>query len=242
MTKPLENMRKFHNKIKAEILSFVTKNKKDIRILELASGSGGDLHKWNKSSRIIAVNGYDIVIEEALKRLEKMKTTKSFTFTLKDLSKEVIACETPYDIISCQFALHYFFKSKMSLVTILQSIKNCSKKGSIFYCTLFDGTKIQELLAENNIYETSEWYIKKTGKKAINLGNSIEVYIKGSILDKPTTEYLVNPEFLINSIQKIGFSLILQKNFSEFYNDKIELSENEKTLSFLNNVYIFVKN
>jgi mRNA (guanine-N7-)-methyltransferase len=242
MVKPLENMRKFHNKVKGDMLLFTTKGKSDIRILELAAGSGGDLHKWNKNSKIKAVDGYDIVIDEAHKRLEKMKTTKSYTFTLKDLSAEVVTCETPYDIISCQFAFHYFFKSKKTMDTVFSSIKNCSSKGTVFYCTLFDGAKVLSLLGDNGKYETPEWYIKKTGKKAVHLGNSVEVYIKGSILDKPTVEYLVKPEFLIESLKRIGFSLVLKKNFSEFYNEKHQLSESEKTLSFLNNVYVFLKN
>lgn len=229
-TLPLENMRKFHNYIKKLYLDKYVNIPS--RLLDLASGKGGDILKWKNNKNIKFVQGYDIdteSIEEARNRLKKLNVKKKILFNKKDLSKNPLLCkDKKYDIITSYFAFHYFFKNKGTIDTILKTINNCSKQGTYLILALFDGSKVESI--ENDLYK-----IKKINNK------SIEVYIKESVLDKPAIEYLVDQKILEKKLNKIGFELVEMRNFSELINDKYILSEEEKKLSFLNNIYVFLK-
>ena len=225
---------KFHNNIKRKYINKYAGKK----LLDLASGRGGDLDKWVKNKKIKKVVGYDInenSVKEAIKRLGKIKRlNKDISFYVKDLSNRVLNCNEKFDTITCQFAFHYFFKNPKTLNTILSSIKNCSKNGTIFICTLFDG----DLIKSDFIYP--EFEIKKISKDSrAEYNNKISVYIKDSILNVPEIEYLVRPKFLIKKLSSIHFELIETKSFKSFSED--ELSETEKIFSGLNKIYIFRK-
>lgn len=230
------NLRKFHNFIK----NLYIKKYNGSRLLDLASGKGGDLNKWFENKKIEYVLGYDINQEsilEANKRLDKlkkngMKNKTVVKFFVADLSNIVLKPKVKFDIISSQFAFHYFFKNNDSINTILESIDNSSKVGTILLLSLFDGNKI---LALPKCYKHDRFYIKRLSN------NSIEVKINNTVLDKPETEYIVTPEMLEKELKKINFILLEIKPFDTLYSDKFGLSSDEKKLSFLNNMYVFVK-
>lgn len=233
---PLSNMRKYHNDIKRKYINkYITKFS---NVLDLASGKGGDLNKWITNKFVRTVQGFDLDTDsviEANKRLNKLKTKKKITFNVKNLATESVECSAPKEIISSFFAFHYFFESYKSLSTILKSIDNCSKKGTILILTLFDGNKLKDL-------ETKEYIVKKIGTGKGNYKNELSVYIKGSVLDIPRIEYIVKPDFLIKKLSKINFSLIERISFEELYDDKFKLNKAEKDLSFMNSVFVFEKN
>jgi mRNA (guanine-N7-)-methyltransferase len=234
----LAKLRKFHNHVKNLYL------KKYIgeRLLDLASGKGGDIHKWLDNKMISYVTGYDIneeSVKEANRRLKMIKNTNKYRdnnahikFFVKDLSANILAPTRPYDIISSQFAFHYFFKNTKTIETILSTIDNSSKKGTILILSLFDGEKILSL-PENYLQE--QFYIKRITEK------SIEVKINNTVLDKPEVEYIVTPKKLIKTLKKINFALVEMVSFEDLYQSKFNMTQNEKKLSFLNNIYVFVK-
>lgn len=232
---PLSNMRKFHNDLKRKYI-----NKyliKPSNVLDLASGKGGDLNKWITNKNVKSVQGFDLdedSVIEANKRLNKLKTKKKITFNVKNLATEIVECSTPNEIISSFFAFHYFFESSKSLTTILKSIDKCSKKGTTLLLTLFDGNKVSDI-------ETKEYIIKKLGNKKGNYKNELSVYIKGSVLDTPRIEYIVQPDFLIKKLAKINFSLVERVSFADIYDSKFKLTKAEKDLSFMNSVFVFEK-
>lgn len=236
MYQPLKNMRKFHNFIKKEYLNKYTN--KPCNLLDLASGKGGDLNKWKNNKNIKSVIGYDIdevSVLEARKRLKELKIKKPIKFYVKDLGKYKIICKEKVEIITSHFAFHYFFKSSKTLKTILQTIDNCSKSGTILILTLFDGSVVKNL--NNNDYKVT---ILDPEKKS-NYNKRVEVYIKDSVLNTSTVEYIVNPEFLKKKLKEIGFKIIETKLFNEIENTKIKLSKSEKELSFINRIFIFEK-
>ena len=231
-----KNLRKFHNDIKKLVLNqFVTK---ETILLDLACGSGGDLGKWKNNKLIKKVIGFDIdrkSIKEANRRKKKLNI-KNVSFYLKDLSETILYFKKSVDIISIQFAFHYFFKTQESLNTILMSMKNASKSGTIVLISILNGSLIKNIDTEDlklKIFDRSN--------KAY-YGNEISVFIKYSVLNVPTIEYRVNPEFLLFKMNEYGFNLKNVFNFKEFYNESYELSELEKKYSFMNEMYIFEKN
>jgi mRNA (guanine-N7-)-methyltransferase len=236
---PLKTMRKFHNWIKNQLLITITKGKK-ARILELAGGSGGDLLKWNSNKNIVAVDSYDIVVEEAQKRLAELKPAKPIAFYQKDLSKEILQCNNPYQIISCHFALHYFFENQSTFKTILTSINNCSSSGTVLVMTLFDG----ENLEKNPPTKHENWYIDILPSKNKTFGRKLDVFLKNTqYFSKPYTEYKVDIQFLKEKLKKCGWNITYEKSFEDWYKGqtKFVLSQEEQDFSFYNTSLVFTK-
>lgn len=239
---------KIHNEIKRNIINEFAGEK----LLDLASGRGGDLHKWITNKKIKKVLGYDInqeSVSEAKKRLAGFPNNKKqISFYVKDLSKNILNCvknsQGYFDLVTCNFAFHYFFKNKDTLDTVLKSINNCSKKGTRFACTLFDGDK---LLETPGSITTDEYYIKKLDKdysKNKIYNKRISVHIKNSILDLPEIEYIVRPSHLIKKLKSINFDLVKTESMTEalLKSDRaFNLTENEKKFLELNRLYVFIK-
>lgn len=231
---PLNNMRKYHNDIKRQYINkYIVK--RDSSLLDLACGKGGDLNKWISNKNIAKVNGYDInekSIIEAKRRLATMKVKRPIiTFNVQNLATIPLNCEDKYDYITSFFAFHYFFHSQKTLNTILKSIDSCSKKDTVLVLALFNGDKIIDVKDKN--YSITKLDIDKKG----NYGHRVSVYIAGSVLNTPTIEYIVKPNFLIKKMKTINFELIEQKDFD--INSK--LSQAERYLSSLNTIFVFQK-
>ena len=234
--KILESMRKYHNYIKnAYLQKYVTKPSV---LLDLASGKGGDLHKWMRNRNVIAVDGYDIdkiSVQEAKNRYSKIKTSKPVTFSVLDLSKNILQCGGRYDVITSHFAFHYFLKSAQTLNTILSTIDNCSRPGTVLMLTILDGNLLKNI-------DTRNYRIKiiKAGNSR-QYGRKVEIFIKDSVLNEPTIEYIVSPAFIVQKFAEIDFHLVESKLFSELPYTRFGLSKEERDYSFLNRIYVFKK-
>jgi len=229
------NLRKYHNFIKNNIIQkYITKPSK---LLDLAVGKGGDIGKWKKNENIVYVEGYDInktSIKEARRRLKLAKIKIPVKFYVKDLSRDTLVLQK-FDVISIQFAFHYFFKNEDTLQTILDTINLNSKKGTILMMTILNGTLIKNI-------NTPDLQVKKLDKNNFDVyNNELSVYIKYSVLDVPTIEYIVDPIFLIFKMKSISFELMDTLNFSEFDYKSFDLTRLEKKYSFMNQIYIFEK-
>lgn len=228
------NMRRFHNYIKRHYISQYS----GYSVLDLACGKGGDLGKYIDSN-VKVIEGYDIneeSIAEANKRKEcflNKATSKNITInvSVKNLLTDSVESSTgtKFDLVTCNFAYHYFYKSPEK---VLQSIASNTKKGSRVIITLMDPSKIEE--------EDNENYSLKL------LGDyQVEVYLKDSVLNTPEIEYLVPKEGLIQQLKKCHFKLVDFKPFSELYSQWKDhgnsLSNDEMKFSFMNVVYVFVR-
>lgn len=134
-------MKRFHNYIKRVMLG----KYKGHSLLDLGCGKGGDLYKWIDNN-IKYIEGYDInkeSIEEAQKKAQKcldISTSKNFdiNFYVEDLSLNALQLKKKFDIISCNFALQYFFKNDKILETVAKTLHECTCPGSYFMGTLLD--------------------------------------------------------------------------------------------------------
>tara|TARA_Y100001980_G_scaffold37236_1_gene14059 strand:- start:746 stop:4600 length:3855 start_codon:yes stop_codon:yes gene_type:complete len=146
-----------------------------------------------------------------------------------------------FDIISCQFSLHYYFESEKTLRTYLENITSACKKGGYFIGTCYDGNRILELFGDKNkieytknnetIYKLEKVKISnfKYNKENIKnmFGNSINVFMDS--IGKVFTEYLVHFEFFIDIMKEYGFELDMPTknpiNYSKFINKPINSFE-----------------
>ena len=125
-----------------------------------------------------------------------------------------------FNVVSCQFALHYFFESVKIFHSFLKNISECTAMGGYFIGTCYDGKKVFELLKPYNVDEG--FVLMKGGKKIYeivkmygetgfsddetSLGYPINVYQES--INKMFREYLVNFDYFIQIMEDYGFVLV----------------------------------
>jgi len=177
-----------------------------------------------------------------------------------------------FNIVSIQFAIHYYFENINKLTQLIENISRNTKIGGYFIGTSFDGKKIFDKLKSIKKGESIKkvnngeiiWKIKKNyDNQSFNddissLNLPIKVYME--TINMEFTEYLVNYDFLTKLLQEYGFELddeiddnipptgyfsdlfeILKKDKSDTYGDSVNMSDDEKEISFLNRYFIYKK-
>ena len=76
-------------------------------------------------------------------------------------------------------------------------------------------------------------------------GRKLNVFLKDTVLDEETMEYIVDYPFFVKTMETIGFQLVESKLFEEYYDDwsknNNSLNSLSKMFSFLNRAFVFVK-
>lgn len=257
---------KFHNQIKSDLYTNIRKLSTGGKLLEIGSGRAGDIHKWrgNKYNEVVGIEYSSENIKHAEKRLSAMKKNRKlaktlgkitfihgdfnepiypdYNFALSEANKlkaeqELIA-KYSFDVVSCQFALHYFFKTKDTVRQMIENVSDSLKKGGYFIGTVFDGKRVFDSLKKTekiegiNFEGEVEWSISKdyNEKKFLiskpNYGMAIDVFIES--IGTTNKEYLVNLKYFIKIMKKNGFSLVEMKSFSDVYDDYLKLAEDEQ--------------
>jgi len=151
-----------------------------------------------------------------------------------------------FDVVSCQFALHYACQSEQIFRNFAKNIeKYC---GDRFFGTCSDGKSIYSLLlGKQTVYfgtkkQIAGQYTKEYSDKESwveEFGMPIKVSLES--FDKPAIEYLVPFDKVVEIMKEVGFELYETKLFSEHYTGqtKIILTKEEQTFSFLNRSFVF---
>jgi mRNA (guanine-N7-)-methyltransferase len=266
-------MREYHNWVKRTLIESVVSqiHSKNIYLLDIAVGRGGDLDKWNKAG-IKGVFGFDYNTDSiysndpfnpgALERLKKYKINKG-TFK-QNVRFEVGNAMIPtnelldslelyknkhsiqaFQIVSCQFALHYFYGHRLDLERVIQLVSVYLSKGGYFIGTTIDGAKIRNLFKSRKSKEHNSELFKVSIDKyypRYDYYNDNTVFgQKYSFMIKDTgdvgnyfnttgvsTEFVVSFEKLTEICQKYGLSPVT-KNYLEPY-------QNGNTIAFPNTV------
>jgi SAM-dependent methyltransferase len=142
---------------------------------DLCCGRFGDMHKLARYNlNYIGIDSSCASLIEARKRwYEKRKdlnVNKGFTanflnFDLSekfddDIKEKLKAYQNNVDIVSVQFALHYFFKNQETLDNFMYNVKWLMKDTGVFICTTTDEDTIGTLFLEESIdiYDPSKQY------------------------------------------------------------------------------------
>ena len=132
-----------------------------------------------------------------------------------------------FDISSCQFALHYFFKNPETLQGFLKNLAECTKLGGYFIGTAYDGKLIYKLLAKKAQGESSQIYdddkkiweiikeynFDKFEDDSSSLGYRIDVFQES--INQLLTEYLVNFDYFDRVMENYGFKIIDREEAQE---------------------------
>lgn len=240
------NGRRFNNYVKSVLIKRYSKNA--YTLLDLACGKGGDIYKWIDSN-ITTVKGYDICrpsVNEAVSRYnvsiknESMTKNYNFSFSVADIADETICTDEDNDLVTCFFAIHYFFKTERSLMYLVNNVVSNIKRNGYFLMSTFSDVGLKDI---NYTVDTSTFRVTPGKFSGTPFGNEISVWIKDSVLDEPRVEYVVPFNFLVSVLKGVGLVLVEQGHFVDFYNDwknkRNLLSEKEKNFCFLNRYAVF---
>jgi ubiquinone/menaquinone biosynthesis C-methylase UbiE len=124
-----------------------------------------------------------------------------------------------FNIVSCQFAIHYMFKDKQTLEGFLLNVSECCALNGYFIGTTYDGVSVFEMLRNKTIGEslygdienTRVWEIRKQYEddefepEESSLGYQIDVYQQS--INQMFPEYLVHFEYLKKLLFEYGFEI-----------------------------------
>jgi mRNA (guanine-N7-)-methyltransferase len=265
-------IRDFHNWIKLVLISNISKiiSSNDTSILDIAVGRGGDIAKWNKSN-IKYVFGFDkseksITNQDpedqgAIERLANFKGSKfkDIQFlvanALKPSKKLLTTIDSflkknsihGFDIVSCQFALHYFFKSETDIKIVLTLVSHYLKNGGYFIGTTTNGDYIKNIFKDikEKVYSTNLFRIQRNFNKILKspYGNEYTFTIFDT-KDRAnyfntiglSTEYIVNFKTLEEVAATVGlvpvklnifedYKIGKQKGYTEIKNNTIHFDD-----------------
>jgi hypothetical protein len=135
-----------------------------------------------------------------------------------------------FDISSCQFALHYFFKDVSTLRGFITNLSECTKLNGYFIGTAYDGQKIFDMLKRNN--GLKEFRDEESGNvtlsisrdydenndnfllnDSLSLGNQISVFQES--IGQNIAEYLINFNYFNRVMQDFGFVPLSKKDATD---------------------------
>ena len=274
--------RKFHNIIKQGLLNVANSKRKPLLLLDIGCGQGGDLHKWIKTKYGLVV-GIDKVsenIQRAKQRWNELNTISKEKIHLYtgDFSQPLIESMTEvereklialqkgdhkmdFDVISCQFAMHYFFKNTHTWMNFVRNILDRLRtNGGTLITTCMKGEFVHDsfMLQKGEIsgpFGTLQQKYSATDFKEnpIPLGYALSATINS--IGTTNEEYLVNTEWFKKQMRFYNMNLHSPHNhpyfkkgndtFGEIYNRviskqnrSIAISDEEKEFSFLNQYFI----
>ena len=255
-----ERMRRFHNKVKEYLYNKYCKDTE--YLLELCSGKGGDLHKWLHNN-IKNIHGYDISeknIAECNRRIQTLQSKSqqnifNYNFFKLDLTKsnsyEIIYKNNPdlFNIICCNFGIHYFFQSENSFNNILEILNTSLVNNGYFIITFMDNEKIDELFRKYNnenmcYYEKDNeiLYLLEKQKGDSVYGNKLNITLNGNnILSEGSEEWIINFNNFKNIMLSNGYKCIESDLFKNLYDSNFDLQDFEIDISFLNRYCVFQK-
>jgi mRNA (guanine-N7-)-methyltransferase len=285
-------LRNFHNLIKRTLLENIVKvylskhHGEKIYLLDIACGRGGDIFKYD-SAGITGVFAFDKSRDSiesinpfnqgARERYKKNKLHVDIHFDvgnaiqptpelIKKIGTFINKNKIPgFQILSCQFAMHYFFESEIALRNVLSVFSQFLRKGGYFIGTTVDGKKITQLLQKNNSFDSTLLHITKKyraitpripfGNKYIftlndsidqgnyfnTMGESTEYLVNCTVLKQIAAEYNLLPVY-INLFENKYTTHSDFVSFEEIYTllNK-QLSQNEIIINNLYTTFIFVK-
>ncbi len=151
-----------------------------------------------------------------------------------------------WDVMACQFAIHYACISEETFRVFLDNVKNHCK--SVFFGTCMDGKSVYSILSGKDRYilrssgKTFAQIEKKyddEGEWKEEFGQAMDVTLEST--DKPMTEYLVPFEKVVELFAEAGFELLQTKMFQEIYvtQNGISLDDAQQEYSFLHRTFAF---
>jgi len=139
----------------------------------------------------------------------------------KSVFKKYGSGKDGFQITSCQFALHYFFKDITSLENFIQNVIDVTEVGGYFIGTSYDGKRMFKFLEhieqndaitfnyedDEKMWEVQKLYSTDTFEDNVeSLGMQIDIY--QDTIGSNFKEYLVNFDYFKLVMEQYGFTTL----------------------------------
>lgn len=178
--------------------------------------------------------------------------------TLWDTSKKAISTTAyaplrglalrGFDVVSCQFAIHYMFENDLSLDHFARNVAFLMRPGAVFIGTCFDGDRLARALQSGTgslrgcLGSQLSWQIDKRYEGVFDggTGAAISVYVE-TIGGDPETEYLVSPRLLKARLKAVGLECEYIRPFSDKFADEraAAMTATEREFSSFSMMFLF---
>ncbi len=153
---------------------------------------------------------------------------------------------TEFDVISCQFAIHYACESEETFRTFVGNLTRHGK--GLFFGTCMDGQAVYSLLLgkDGHIFRSNAQVFGEFTKQYADgdrwseeFGQAITVKLES--FERPTKEYLVPFGKVTDILKENGFELVGSTVFNEEYASQTEyvLTGDIQSFSFLHRGFVF---
>ena len=134
----MEELRQLHNFVKRTLIQSVVQDSKNLCVLDVGCGRGGDLKKWQQCGvRLDACDPDPESIQEAKNR------SKNIGIKVKFFEGDIKICPNKtYDIICYNFSIQYIFQNGTLFFKTLKEIKKRLKRGGLLIGCVPDSEKI----------------------------------------------------------------------------------------------------
>lgn len=166
-----------------------------------------------------------------------------------------------FNVVSCQFAIHYFFQNDETLQNFVDNVDNVIAQNGYFVATFMNGSKIKNILNNSPsreikgvINDNTVWMIKNPSNDPLHSGTNqtISVYIE--TINKIYNEYLVDIDLLTSLFEQKNILPLKESelanfnisssimSFDQYYTSKFNFDPILQKFSFMNDTLIFKKN
>lgn len=250
-------MRKFHNRIKYQlitqsILHYKRHNPHQLTsILDVSVGRFGDLYNYIRSGvdYVLGMDPHEESINEAERRLINTDLNADIHIaTITNKEKPPSIEQKTFSVVCCHFTLHYFFEKESMLRNALQHISEALVPGGYFIGTTIVGKRVDQCDKESEHYAIRKLYNEEEKKENVfGLGYKFKLVDNPDTglyfdINKEQTEYLVNVETFVGIAKEYNLKLLKLTDFWQYsYYGKKVFKEWERTISQMNISFVFVK-
>ncbi|KAK4794753.1 hypothetical protein SAY86_012747 [Trapa natans] len=240
---PIIHLKKLNNWIKSVLIQLYARP--GDAVLDLACGKGGDLIKWDK-----AKIGYYVGIDIADGSIEDCRTRyngdadhhqrrKKFSFPaclmcgdcFEARLDKVLAEDAPFDICSCQFAMHYSWSTEARARRALANVSALLRPGGTFIGTMPDANVIIKKLrqAEGLAFGNSVYWIRfdeEFSEKKFKSSNPFGIKYKFHLEDAVDCPEWIVPFHVFKSLaEEYDLDLVFVKNSHDFVHEYMKKPE-----------------
>lgn len=212
----MEEIRKYHNLIKRNLIQEVTK--KGSNILDVGCGFGGDLQKWKHCQ----VNTIDMCDPNSQSLADASKRAITHDMKVNFFEGDITSCpKKVYDVICYNFSLHYIFQSKELFFKSIQSIRNRMKSGSVLIGCIPDSESILMATPFNDELGNTMVRGDKTGNGQFGEKLFVQLTDTPFYKDGLKSEPIAYKDLLITYLEEIGLNLVKWKHLENFKISKL---------------------
>ena len=121
------------------------------RVLDLACGRGGDLHRWHRAGvrEVLGVDLSEGSVREARRRAAARGYTHAAFASCKCVGDraDLVLC-APVDVVTCMMAVHYFFDTPSRGAEAMRFVRRHLRLGGWFVGVVPDGDRTRAFLEE----------------------------------------------------------------------------------------------